>query len=50
MVHTIFKFENIHQSLIVYLFIHAFFYECHIVVKQTLSRKYRILFWIWIVK
>ena len=35
MVSTLFQFENIDQSLIVYLFIHSLFYEHHIIVKKT---------------
>ena len=33
-VDTLFQFKNIHQSLIVYLFIHGFFYEYHVSIKQ----------------
>ena len=33
MVDTLFQFENIHQILIVYLFIHDIFYKYHIIIK-----------------
>ena len=50
---TLFQFGNIHQSLVVYLFIHDILYEYHVIVKQyTLHEiSYFILksrlFWLW---
>jgi len=40
MVDTLFSiWEYIHQNLIVYLFIHGFFYEYHVIVKQFTLQK-----------